>query len=286
MSSILLLLRLPRRAAERRAPGVALASLLLGSLLVPGALQAQEAAPADVEASPAVEDEIPAAPPPPPLGTSPAAPALSPPSEQEQAGPRPLLPPDAPADSPADPPAEPAIAVPDEQQPETAPDSAPASRSVALPESPGDGETVPLPPRRPTPPPDFAAVPPTAVPTPEPASPPSGERDRFTDDGSQRFSRDLGQPRSGFRRVEGDMLWERAPIPQALKTACTTKVARLGSSLAASFKDQGLWVPAEKLTLSVDCDDGEERPIGTFLCEAQDFAPVLDLSCRLERPAR
>lgn len=291
MPSIPLLLHLPRRVVARRASGVALASLLLGSLLFPGVLHAQEANLADVGASPAVEDEIPAAPPPPPLGTSPAAPALSPPSEQEQAGPRPLLPPDPPADSPADPPAEPEVAepgvvVPDEQQLETAPDSAPASRSVALPESPGDGETVPLPPRRPTPPPDFAAVPPAATPSPEPASLPSGERDRFTDDGSQRFSRDLDQPRSGFRRVEGDMLWERAPIPQALKTACTTKVARLGSSLAASFKDQGLWVPAEKLTLSVDCDDGEERPIGTFLCEAQDFAPVLDLSCRLERPAR
>lgn len=284
MSSILLRLHAPHRAAA----ALALAGLLLGTALIPGSSFAQDVDPADVGAGPAVDDAIPAAPPPPPLGATPETPAFSPADEQEQAGPRPLLPGDPPveADPPVEsdqmPPAEPEVAEPEGPRPETAPAGASEPRSVALPDSPNDGENVPLPPRRPAPPPDFAAVPATTGPT----SAPNGEGDRFTDDGSQRFARDLDQPRSGFRRVEGDMLWERAPIPPTIKTACTTRVARLGSSLAASLKDQGLWPANEKLTLSVDCDDGEERPIGTFLCEAQDFAPVLDLSCRLERPAR
>ncbi|WP_119166082.1 hypothetical protein [Algihabitans albus] len=263
MSPIFLASKPAVRAAALRS----LALLLAASLLFPSAPHALEVAQAET----APEDGIPVAPPPPPLGGTPQRSDPSPPREPEQAAPRPLLPADPPLADPSQvepPPADPLppAELPDASEPVSGPAAAPV------------GDRVPLPPRRPTPPPDFAASPPSPA--------PAGEAETFTDDGSQRFARDLELPRAGFSRVEGDMHWERAAVPPAIKTACTTKVARLGSSLAASFKDQELWPPAETLSLTVDCDDGEGRPIGTFVCQAQDFAPVLDLSCRLERPGQ
>ena len=239
------------------------------------------------QAAELAQTDIPLAPPPPPLDQRPpqsdpsSAADPSPAADPADGAPRPLL--------PSEPAEEPAVSAPPPQTepPETEPPVQPAAEPApeatptpaALPDPDGEDGQVPLPPRRPVPP-DAVAAPPS------PAAPLSGDAATFTDEGSQRFGRDLDAPRAGFLRVAGDLHWERAPIPPAVKTACTTRVARLGSSVAASFKEQGLWTPPEALTLTVDCDDGEERPIGTFVCKAQDFAPVLDLSCRLQPPAR
>ena len=238
------------------------------------------------QAAELAQTDIPLAPPPPPLEQRPpqsdpsSAADPSPAADPADGAPRPLLPPE-PAEEPVVsaplPETEPPVTEPSVQPAaEPAPEATPTP--AALPEPDGEGARVPLPPRRPVPPTDAVAAPPS------PAA--QGDAATFTDEGSQRFGRDLDAPRAGFLRVAGDLHWERAPIPPAVKTACTTRVARLGSSVAASFKEQGLWTPPEALTLTVDCDDGEERPIGTFVCKAQDFAPVLDLSCRLQPPAR
>ena len=258
------------RTAVSTAASLSAVLLLTLGLSMPGVSRAAEVA----------QTDIPLAPPPPPLDQRPLQPEPSPSADPANGAPRPLLPPEpAPEPTASEPPAteppatEPTVQPADEAAPKGTPIPA------AAPEPDGEGGQVPLPPRRPAPPPDVVASPPL------PAAPPSGDAATFTDEGSQRFSRDLDAPRAGFSRVEGDLHWERAPIPPAIKTACTTRVARLGSSVAASFKEQELWTPPDALTLTVDCDDGEERPIGTFVCKAQDFAPVLDLSCRLQPPA-
>ncbi len=266
-----------------------LAAVLLAAVLLgPGLARPAAAAPQLAQTQPVGEADIPLAPPPPPLDGSPArdapAPEATPESAPEatpESAPEPS--PDPAPDSAAAPPRpllpEESTAAPDgDAAPTGAPEeeAAPAGRRQT--ETAAPASLPPLPPRRP-------AVP-DAVAAPEAPPAPAQPSERFTDTGSQRFSRELDAPRAGFHRVEGDMHWERAPIPAELKTACTTRVARLGSSLAASFKEQGLWTPPDPLSLTVDCADGAGRSIGTFVCQAQDFAPVLDLSCRLERPAR
>lgn len=275
------------RTAVSTAASLFAVLLLTVALPLPTVSQAAELA----------QTDIPLAPPPPPLDQRPpqsdpsSAADPSPSADPADGAPRPLLP-SEPAEESAE---EPVVSAPPPQTepPETEPPVRPAAEPApeatptpaALPEPDGEDGQVPLPPRRPAPPTDAVAAPPSPAP-PSPAAPLSGDAATFTDEGSQRFGRDLDAPRAGFLRVAGDLHWERAPIPPAVKTACTTRVARLGSSVAASFKEQGLWTPPEALTLTVDCDDGEERPIGTFVCKAQDFAPVLDLSCRLQPPAR
>jgi hypothetical protein len=242
------------------------------------------AGPARAQSEMRAQSDIPLAPEPPPLSGAPAPDSAS----DSGADSDPVSGASTDGDAP--------LVIAPEAEPQGAP--APADAVESAPSAPaepasqaGDGTGVssvgiaaaglPLPPRRPPVPASFTPPPAPAPDQPPRAEPSSAGSQRFESETAQRFGRDLSEPRAGFARVEGDMFWDAFTIGRDGRIECTTRAALYGSSLAASFKEKGIWVPGEPLKLSVPCETPDGRTIG-LACVAQDRAPVLDLSCRID----
>jgi hypothetical protein len=258
----------------------------LAALLACGALAA--AAPAAAQS-----DDIPLAPEPPPLNAPTPErterPTLAPQDAAPQNGspqngsPQNGSPQGEPGGTPQAPAGEaveaPVVLVPERKsEPEAAPAPEPeivTSQPAAQPGSGVVSSAPPIPPRRPPVPENWI------VRQAQTAEPQRSQQAAYTSETSQRFGRDLDEPRAGFARVEGDMFWDEFTIGTDGRKACTGRAAVLGASLAASFKENGVWVPGEPLRLSVPCETPDGREIA-LACVAQDRAPVLDLSCRID----